>query len=156
MSHGELSICVNLEQRMPARHPLREMKILLDGVLVSMSNEFEQRYARTGRPSIPPECLIRALSTRVLYTVRSERQLVEQLDYNLLCGQPQLPKAGGRGLWLAQDGGWPAQGAITKPDVFYPSSTSRMAMIGWESDDAGIKASEPMLLSQRADRTLIQ
>lgn len=83
-SHGELFSYVNLEQRIPARHPLREMKILVDGVLASMSNEFEQRYASTGRPSIPPERLIRALLIQVLYTVRSERQLVEQLDYNLL------------------------------------------------------------------------
>ena len=60
------------------------MKLLVDGILLSMSAEFDARYARTGRPSVPPERLLRALLLQVLYTIRSERQLMEQLDYNLL------------------------------------------------------------------------
>lgn len=75
---------VDIEDRIPAHHPLRKMKIVVDGILRAMSNEFQRRYSRTGRPSIPPERLLRALLLQVLYTIRSERQLMEQLDYNLL------------------------------------------------------------------------
>ncbi len=75
---------VDLEDRIPASHPLRRLKQAVDAILLSMSAEFDSRYASTGRPSIPPERLLRALLLQVLYTIRSERQLVEQLDYNLL------------------------------------------------------------------------
>lgn len=81
---GALFSYVDLEDRVPSNHPLRRMKLLVDGILRSMSAEFNARYARTGRPSVPPERLLRALLLQVLYTVRSERQLMEQLDYNLL------------------------------------------------------------------------
>jgi len=75
---------VDIEERIPATHPLRKLKIAVDAILVSMSAEFTRRYSHTGRPSIPPERLLRALLLQVLYTIRSERQLMEQLDYNLL------------------------------------------------------------------------
>jgi transposase len=75
---------VDIEERIPANHPLRKVKIVVDGILRSMSDEFQRRYSRMGRPSIPPERLLRALLLQVLYTIRSERQLMEQLDYNLL------------------------------------------------------------------------
>lgn len=58
--------------------------MLVDGVLTSMSAAFSARYSHTGRPSVAPEKLLRALLLQVVYTIRSERQLVEQLDYNLL------------------------------------------------------------------------
>lgn len=72
------------EQRVPADHPLRQIREMVDRVLIELSPEFAALYARTGRPSIPPEKLLRALLLQVLYTVRSERLLMEQLDYNLL------------------------------------------------------------------------
>lgn len=75
---------VDIEQRIPASHPLRKAKIVVDGILRSMSDEFDRRYSWTGSPTIPPERLLRALLLQVLYTIRSERQLMEQLDYNLL------------------------------------------------------------------------
>lgn len=75
---------IGLEERVPKAHPLRKMRLLVDAVLKSMSGEFAARYSRTGRPSIAPERLLRALLLQVIYTIRSERQLVEQLDYNLL------------------------------------------------------------------------
>lgn len=75
---------VDIEDRIPANHPLRKTKIVVDGILLSMSDEFARRYSRLGRPSIPPERLLRALLLQVLYTIRSERQLMEQLNYNLL------------------------------------------------------------------------
>jgi transposase len=81
---GSMFSYVDIEQRIPASHPLRKVKIVVDGILRSMSDEFDRRYSWTGRPSIPPEHLLRALMLQVLYTIRSERQLVEQLDYNLL------------------------------------------------------------------------
>jgi transposase len=75
---------VTLEQRVPQDHPLREIRRLTDVVLRSLSAEFEQMYSASGRPSIAPEYVLRALLLQAFYSVRSERQLVEQLDYNLL------------------------------------------------------------------------
>ena len=72
------------EQRVPKDHPLRTMREITDRALVRMSGRFEQMYSRTGRPSIAPEKLLRALLLQILYTIRSERLLMEQLDYNLL------------------------------------------------------------------------
>jgi transposase len=75
---------VSMEDRIPQDHPLRAMRTLVDGVLREMSPRFAMLYARTGRPSIPPEKLLRAQLLQILYTIRSERLLMEQLDYNLL------------------------------------------------------------------------
>jgi transposase len=75
---------VGLEERVPREHPLRAMRALVDAVLAELSVEFEKLYARVGRPSVPPERLLRALLLQAFYTVRSERLLMEQLDYNLL------------------------------------------------------------------------
>ena len=72
------------ETRVPAGHPLRPIRALLDRVLSRLSARFEQMYAATGRPSIAPEKLLRALLLQILYSVRSERMLMEQLAYNLL------------------------------------------------------------------------
>ena len=75
---------VSPEQRVPATHPLRTMQALVNRALQPLSPRFDALYAADGRPSIPPEQLLRALLLQVLYTVRSERQLMEQLDYNML------------------------------------------------------------------------
>jgi len=75
---------VSLEDRVPRDHPLRIMKKLVDGILRHLSPRFDAMYARVGRPSIPPEQLMRALLLQIFYSVRSERLLMEQLDYNLL------------------------------------------------------------------------
>ena len=75
---------VSLEERVPADHPLRAVRALLDEALSSMSRDFERVYAEGGRASIPPERLVRALTLQILYSIRSERLLCEQLDYNLL------------------------------------------------------------------------
>jgi transposase len=72
------------EQRIPAEHPLRRLRRMVDDILKEMSPRFAKLYAERGRPSIPPERLLRALLLQILYTVRSERLLMEQLDYNLL------------------------------------------------------------------------
>lgn len=72
------------EQRVPAEHPLRPLRKMVDDILKEMSPRFAKLYADTGRPSIPPERLLRALLLQILYTVRSERLLMEQLNYNLL------------------------------------------------------------------------
>jgi transposase len=75
---------VTLEQRVPAEHPLRKIRPMFDRALASLDGEFELLYSRKGRPSIAPERLLRSLLLQILYSVRSERQLMEQLDYNLL------------------------------------------------------------------------
>lgn len=75
---------VSCAQRVPAGHPLRAILPVVDAALVALSGEFEALYAAHGRPSIPPEKLLRALLLQAFYSVRSERQLMQQLDYNLL------------------------------------------------------------------------
>lgn len=81
---GHLFSYLSPEQRVPADHPLRAIRRMTDEALQRLSPQFETLYATTGRPSVPPEQLLRALLLQALYTVRSERQLVEQLEYNLL------------------------------------------------------------------------
>jgi len=71
----EMFSCVTLEQRVPADHPLREIRLLTDMVLRSLSAEFDALYAASGRPSIAPEYVLRALLLQAFYSVRSERQL---------------------------------------------------------------------------------
>src|SRR6516162_10139591 len=75
---------MNVEQRISREHPLRRVKQLAEAVLRELSPTFDQMYGRTGRPSIPPERLLKASLLMALYTVRSERLFCEQLDYNLL------------------------------------------------------------------------
>jgi transposase len=75
---------VSAEQRVPKDHPLRAIRALVDSVLRDMSREFDGMYATVGRPSIPPERLLRAQLLQIFYSIRSERLLMEQLDYNLL------------------------------------------------------------------------
>lgn len=74
----------SLSQRIPQSHPLRRIRKMADEVMVSLATRFEQMYSKRGRPSIPPEQLLRALLLQMLYSVRSERMLVEQMEYNLL------------------------------------------------------------------------
>jgi transposase len=81
---GALLGLTSLEERVPADHPLRVVRTLVDRALADLAPRFEAMYARVGRPSVPPEQLLRALLLQILYTVRSERLLIEQLDYNLL------------------------------------------------------------------------
>src|SRR5579885_763406 len=75
---------VSLEQRVPEDHPLRAVRKLTDGVLRSLDAEFDALYEDSGRPSIAPEYILRALLLQVFFSIRSERLLVEQIDYNLL------------------------------------------------------------------------
>lgn len=75
---------VSQEDRIPQDHPLRKLRETVDRILKEMSRHFEKLYAEGGRPSIPPEYLLRALLVQILYTIRSERLLMEQLNYNLL------------------------------------------------------------------------
>ena len=75
---------VSAERRVPRDHPLRAIRTMADTALSELSAGLDRMYAVDGRPSIAPEKLLRALLLQVLYTVRSERQLMEQLDYNLL------------------------------------------------------------------------
>lgn len=81
---GTMFSYVSLEQRVPANHPLRQLQPMVNQALAELSPRFEELYSRLGRPSIAPEKLLRALLLQVLYTIRSERLLMEQLDYNLL------------------------------------------------------------------------
>ena len=81
---GEMFSCVTLEQRVPWDHPLREIRRLTDAVLTTLDASFDALYSASGRPSIAREYVLRALLLQAFYSVRSERQLVEQLDHNLL------------------------------------------------------------------------
>ena len=75
---------VSCEARVPRDHPLRAIGKIVNKALAALSPKFEKLYAKLGRPSIPPEKLLCALLLQAFYSVRSERQLMEQLDYNLL------------------------------------------------------------------------
>jgi transposase len=75
---------VSLEARVPPDHPLRAVRAITDRALARLSPQFGALYVQFGRPSVPPEQLLRALLLQALYSIRSERQLMEQLDYNLL------------------------------------------------------------------------
>jgi len=75
---------VSQEDRIPQNHPLRNLRKLIDPILEQLSSRFERLYSQTGRPSIAPEYLLRAMVLQILYSIRSERLLMEQLDYNLL------------------------------------------------------------------------
>jgi transposase len=77
---------VTMAQRIPADHPAREIRVLVDRALQRMDSELGQLYSHTGRPSIAPERLLRAALLMVLFSIRSERQLMEQMNYNLLFG----------------------------------------------------------------------
>src|SRR6516162_736615 len=75
---------ISAERRVPKDHPLRAIRVMTEAALGELGAQFDALYASSGRPSIPPEKLLRALLLQVLYTMRSERLLMEQLDYNLL------------------------------------------------------------------------
>lgn len=81
---GSLFSYVDLEARIPARHPLRKIRQVVNDALASLDGEFAALYTDFGRPSIAPERLIRASLIQILFSVRSERQLMEQMEYNLL------------------------------------------------------------------------
>ena len=75
---------ISLEERVPVKHPLRKLRSVVDALLATMSAEFGAVYATGGRPSVPPEMLLKALLLQILFSIRSERLLVEAIDYNLL------------------------------------------------------------------------
>ena len=75
---------VSAEERIPADHPLRAIRATVDAVLKAMSKEFDALYAKAGRQSIAPERLLRALLLQLFYSIRSERMLIEQLNYSWL------------------------------------------------------------------------
>ena len=81
---GSLFSYVDLEDRIPVKHPLREIRRVVNDALASLDAEFEALYVDFGRPSIAPERLIRASLIQILFSVRSERQLMEQMEYNLM------------------------------------------------------------------------
>ena len=75
---------ISPEQRVPRDHPLRPIRTMVDEILKQLSPRFNKMYSKVGRPSIPPEQLLRAQLLQMLYSVRSERLLMEQMDYNIL------------------------------------------------------------------------
>src|SRR3954464_14186621 len=81
---GELFSYVDLEARVRADHPLRSIRAIVNAALAALGGELAPLYARVGRPSIPPEKLLRAMLLQAFYSIRSERQLMERLDYDLL------------------------------------------------------------------------
>lgn len=84
VQQDELFSYGSLEERVPADHPLRPIRAMVDEALRALDGRFDEIYGEDGRKSIPPERLLRALLLQMLYTVRSERMLMEQLEYNLL------------------------------------------------------------------------
>src|SRR3954447_16633994 len=98
---------VSAEERVPQDHPLRAIRTFVDEILREMTREFDALYSEHGRPSIPPDRLLRAQLLQLFYSIRSERLLMEQLDYNMLfrwfvclemdepiCVPTEIPKVG--------------------------------------------------------------
>src|SRR5258708_8244932 len=83
---GHVFSYISPEQRVREDHPLRPIRTMVDKVLKELSPEFDKMYSKVGRPSIPPEQLLRALLLQMLYSVRSERLLIEEIDFNILFG----------------------------------------------------------------------
>jgi transposase len=83
-NQDNLFSCISPADRVPSKHPLWKIKEIANKALRAMAPIFESMYSTTGRPSIPPEQLLRCLLLQILYTIRSERMLIEQLNYNLL------------------------------------------------------------------------
>src|SRR5580700_1645558 len=81
---GELFSYVDVEQRVRGDHPLRAIRTLTDAALATLSGDFAELYSGVGRPSIAPEMLLRAMLLQAFYSVRSERQLMERLEFDLL------------------------------------------------------------------------
>jgi len=81
---GSLFSYVDIEARVPSTHPLRHIRDLVNGALAKLDRKFETLYSADGRPSIPPERLVRASLLQLFYSIRSERQLMERLDFDLL------------------------------------------------------------------------
>ena len=81
---GSMFSYVDLEERIPAGHPLRKIREFVNGALTALTAEFAKLYSADGRPSVAPERLLRAALIQILFSIRSERQLMEQMDYNLL------------------------------------------------------------------------
>ena len=81
---GSLFSYVDIEERVPREHPLRRIRELVNGALSKLDQEFGALYSKEGRPSIPPERLLRASLLQVFYSIRSERQLMERMDFDLL------------------------------------------------------------------------
>lgn len=79
-----LFLYVSPESFVPGGHPLRPIRLMADKALASLSGEFEKMYSHTGRPSVPPEVLLKSLLLQILFSIRSNRSLVEQLGYNIL------------------------------------------------------------------------
>jgi hypothetical protein len=96
---GHLCGYVNPEAMVPLDYPMREIRPLVNAALERLSPTFEQIYSPIGRPSIPPEQLLRALLFQAFFTIRSERQLMEQLTYNIL-----VRRSVGRGAGVGRDG----------------------------------------------------
>ena len=81
---GAMFSYISLEERVPKQHPLRKLRSMVDALLATICTDFEAVYSKVGRPSVPPEMLLKALLLQILFSVRSERLLVEAIDYNLL------------------------------------------------------------------------
>ena len=80
----EMFSYVDLEARIPSQHPIRRIRRIVDAALIELEPAFAEMYSDRGRPSIPPEQLLRAMLLQILFTIRSERLLMERIDYDLL------------------------------------------------------------------------
>jgi len=81
---ADILVVFDIEARIPQDHPLRKIKSLVDARLAELTRQFDHAYSTEGRPSIPPECLLKALLLQSLYSIRSERQMVDQINWNML------------------------------------------------------------------------
>src|SRR5271169_705994 len=155
-------VVIDPEQRIPKGHPLRRIKELADATLVQLSPTFDAIYSALGRPSIPPERLLKASLLMALYTLRSERLLCEQLDYNFLFRwflDMEVDEAGfdhstfsrnANGCWRTtlRAGSSPAWSRRPAPCACSRMSTSRWTA-PWSRRGPRLKASDARMLGRR-------
>ena len=135
---GSLFSYVDLEDRIPAKHPLRKIRQVVNDALASLDADFEGLYVRFGRPSIAPERLIRASLLQILFSIRSERQLMEQMNYNpvFVKGVVTIPS-----IQAARSAG-PSMGA--PPPALWGSASSPPWPLHPVSGRSGFSQTEPI------------
>jgi hypothetical protein len=141
---GRLFSYISPEGRVPKNHPLRQVRALVREVLGELNRSLGRLYSSEGRPSIPPEQLLSALLLQVFYGIRSERQLMEQLDYNLLYRWFFRPKDGSGD----EDGGANFHGQKRKNDT-HASVVRSCAATAWHFRECRRSSSQAVVTPSR-------
>jgi len=124
---GAMFTDLGLEEWVSAKHPLRKLRALLSALLARMSSEFQAAYSKAGRPSVPPKMQLKALLLQILFTIRSERHLVESIDYKL----PTAEHFSVKGTLIEA---WASQKSFQRKDQDGPLSPGRNPEVNFQGE----------------------